>query len=269
VSIQKEITLKDTDKPVVDLMRAWTTDKSFRYMNRVTMGHPSMLGVIVDLSVVKSIKKKDGLLKEKEFSLSKIFEEPDEYEIEVELKPEKIGKLNAESFTKLVNDLKKTIKYISSGFQSSNFPIPNNEQDKICYEYYSLFGRKDDPDNFVPNSSMFIGPSSYTLQKINLVNDPTNMNPCILNDFCVTDKADGERKLLFIAENGKIYFINTGLKVQFTGGFCNEPLLYGLLIDGEHILYDKKKKYINLYAAFDIYYVSGKSIRLMPFIFKR
>uniref|UniRef100_A0A6C0ET86 mRNA cap 0 methyltransferase domain-containing protein n=1 Tax=viral metagenome TaxID=1070528 RepID=A0A6C0ET86_9ZZZZ len=267
VSIQKEVTLKDTDKPVVDLMRAWSSDKSYRYMNRVSLIHPSMPGVQVDLSVVKSVKKKDGLLKEKEFSLSKLFDEADEYEIEIELKTEKLKRLTSETFTKLTNDLKKTIKYITSGFQSSNFPITNNEQNNICYEYYGLFtSRKDDIDRFVPNSSMFIGPSSYTLQKINLINDVTNMNPCILKDFCVTDKADGERKMLFIAGNGKMYFINMGLKVQYTGAFCEEPSLYGLLIDGEHILYDKKKKYINLFAAFDIYFMLGKSVRLLPFI---
>ena len=31
-------------------------------------------------------------------------------------------------------------------------------------------------------------------------------------------------------------------------------------------MYDKKKKYINLYAAFDIYFITGKSCRLLSFI---
>ena len=37
------------------------------------------------------------------------------------------------------------------------------------------------------------------------------------------------------------------------------------LIDGENILYDKTKKYKNTYAAFDIYFVKGESVRNLNF----
>ena len=265
ISIQKEITLKDSDMNVKQLLKVWSSaDKSYRYMNRVTLTHPSMPGIVIDLSVVKSAKKQDKLLKEKEFGVSKLFEMPETYEIEVELKPE-IEQLTKPGLMKLLENLKKTIKYICSGIQSSNFPISMREQHIISHEYYSLFSKMD-IERFVPNSSMFIGPSSYTLQKINLVDDPGNTSPCIIHDFCVTDKADGDRKMLFIAGNGKIYFITSNMNVQYTGAICKEKELLGLLLDGEHILYDKKKKYINLYAAFDIYFISGKSCRLLSFI---
>ena len=35
--------------------------------------------------------------------------------------------------------------------------------------------------------------------------------------FCVTDKADGERKMLYIGNNLSLYFINSNLEIQFTG----------------------------------------------------
>jgi SAM-dependent methyltransferase len=270
VSMQKEISLKDADLTVKQLLKAWSSaDKSYRYMNRVTLIHPNMPGVVVDLSVVKSAKKQDRLLKEKEFGVSKLFEMPESYEIEVELKPT-IDKdsLSKPGLMKLLDDLKKTIKYICSGFQSSNFPISGREQHVIGHEYYSLFS-KIEIDRYMPTSNMFIGPSSYTLQKINMVDDPGNTAPCILRDFCVTDKADGDRKMLFIAGNGRIYLITSNMKVQYSGAVCRDKELLGLLIDGEHILYDKKKKYINLYAAFDVYYVGGRSVRLLPFILEK
>ena len=111
-----------------------------------------------------------------------------------------------------------TIKYVCSAIQGSNFPISFKEQHAIAYEYYSLFAREPKMriDQFVPNSSMFIGPSSYTLQQINLIEDPDNKNPCVLNNFCVTDKADGDRKLLYISNNGHIYFITMNMLVQYT-----------------------------------------------------
>ena len=265
ISIQKEISLKESDMNVKQLLKSWsTTDRSYRYMNRVTLIHSKMPGIIIDLSVVKSAKKQDRLLKEKEFAVSKLFEMPEGYEIEVELKPT-IEQLTKPGLIALLDNLKKTIKYICSGIQSSNFPISAKEQHLIGHEYYSLF-QKMDIDRFVPNSGMFIGPSSYTLQKINLVDDPNNSAPCILHDFCVTDKADGDRKMLFISRNSKIYFVTSNMNIQYTGAICRDADLLGLLIDGEHILYDKKKQYINLYAAFDIYFVSGKPVRLLPFV---
>ena len=99
-----------------------------------------------------------------------------------------------------------------------------------------------------------------------MVDDPQNSTPCILNDFCVTDKADGDRKMLFVSKNSKIYFITSNMNVQYTGAMCKEPEILGLLLDGEHILYDKKKRYINLYAAFDVYFVRGRTTRLLPFV---
>ena len=265
ISIQKEISLKESDTNVKQLLQAWsTTDRSYRYMNRVTLIHPKMPGIIIDLSVVKSAKKQERLLKEKDFGVSKLFEMPEGYEIEVELKPS-MEQLTKSGIIALLENLKKTIKYICSGIQSSNFPISIREQHTIQHEYYSLF-QKMDIDRFVPNSGMFIGPSSYTLQKINIVDDPNNTDPCILNDFCVTDKADGDRKMLFISSNSRIYFITSNMNLQYTGAICKDKNLWGLLIDGEHILYDKKKQYINLYAAFDIYFVSAKSVRSLPFI---
>ena len=265
VSIQKEVTLQDTDNLVKDILKVWPTlDKSYRYMNRVSLRHKDMPNIQVDLSIVKSVKRHDNLLKEKEFSLSKLFDEPDGYEVEIEILQSVLDK---EHYIKLINDLKKTIKYVSAGFQQSNFPIPKKEQHALAYEYHKLFTRDTvEIDRFISTSSMFIGPSSYTLQKVNLVNDPNNTNPCILNDFCVTDKADGERKMLYIATTGKIYFIGSNLNIQFTGAYCEEPNLYATLIDGEHILYDKKKKYINLYAAFDIYFMKNRSVRSEPFV---
>ena len=41
--------------------------------------------------------------------------------------------------------------------------------------------------------------------------------PNIRKNFTVTDKADGERRLMYISSNGKIYLINTNMKLLFTG----------------------------------------------------
>jgi len=115
---------------------------------------------------------------------------------------------------------------------------------------------------------MFIGPSSYTLEKINLVNDPTNIQPCVLQDFCVTDKADGIRKLCYIANDGKIYFITMTMLVQYSGSKCTNKVFFNSILDGEHIVKDKTGKTMNVFAIFDLYYLGNEDKRKLPFIDK-
>ena len=155
------------------------------------------------------------------------------------------------------------------GLQGTNYPISYPEQTGILQEYMKLIhGDKYDPEKHRRvYSNSFIGPSSNTLQIHNIVpvNENTNM-PNIRKQYTVTEKADGERHLLFISSKGKIYLINTNMNVLFTGTKTNEKTIYNSLLDGEHILYNKKKEYINLYAAFDIYFVREKPTRILEFV---
>jgi hypothetical protein len=113
----------------------------------------------------------------------------------------------------------------------------------------------------------FIGPSSYTLQLQNIV--PPNENctiPNVRNNYTVTDKADGARKLLYVSAVGRIYLIDTNMRVQFTGAQSGNDKLFKTLLDGEHILHDKTGRFINLFAAFDAYYIAGKDVRALHFV---
>lgn len=111
--------------------------------------------------------------------------------------------------------------------------------------------------------SDFIGPSSVSLEQKHILPSTNGIN--ILENYTVTDKADGIRKLLFISSEGKVYFVTSGMKFQFTGYTSN---LKNTVMDGEHILHDKSKKPIHLYAVFDVYVVNGKDIRKETFIQK-
>ena len=94
-----------------------------------------------------------------------------------------------------------------------------------------------------------------------------SVSPNIRNNYTVTDKADGQRKMMYFGNNGKIYLIDTNLNIQYTG--CTVKTkddFAGTLIDGEHILHDKEGNYINLYAAFDIYYRNKESVRDKIFV---
>jgi hypothetical protein len=58
------------------------------------------------------------------------------------------------------------------------------------------------------------------------------------------------------------------MQLIFTGATTTNKSISNTLIDGELILYDKNGTYINLYAAFDLYYHAGKDVRTWSFIQK-
>ena len=109
----------------------------------------------------------------------------------------------------------------------------------------------------------FIGPSSYTLQMQNVRPiDPDSKVPNIRFNYSVTEKADGQRKLLFIApKTGHVYLIDTNMNIQFTGAVSLNSKLHNSLLDGEHILHSKNGEFINAFLAFDVYFVHKADIR--------
>jgi hypothetical protein len=263
-SIQKEVSLDPSDKRIDEIQtNSRVSDKSFRYMTRITLTHPEMKDIQVDLSIVKSVKSRGDLIKEKTFSSSKLFSEEEIYEVELELVDlDSIHK----HFARAKQSIQKTIKYIQCGIQNTSYPIPKKEQTEVLDEYLSLIFVTDKPKQI--DTKNFIGPSSFTLQKINVVDDPDNQAPCIMKDFCVTEKADGERRLCLISRNGRIYMIDTNMKVQYTGCSTKKTELFATLIDGEFIPYGLQHKVLDLYAAFDLYFYNGKNTRREPFFSK-
>jgi len=74
---------------------------------------------------------------------------------------------------------------------------------------------------------------------------------------------------MYISHIGKIYLINTNMDVKFTGSKTNDENCFNSLFDGELILHDKNNNYINLYAAFDIYFYKNKDIRNYTFMLRQ
>ena len=113
----------------------------------------------------------------------------------------------------------------------------------------------------------FIGPSSVSLETKNIMSiDADSSTPNINNHYTVTDKADGERKLLYISSNGRMYLIDTNMKVQFTGNVTKHKTYFNSIIDGEHVLNDKQGNFINLFLCFDIYFENKINTKGFPFM---
>jgi len=250
--------------------------KVFRFINRVTFQHEDY-PFKVDISITKfGNRAPDKFGRENRGPMqrvytieeSNVFNNQENYEIEIEIDNSKIGPTSKFNTPQIIADsLRKVIKFVLCGLQQTNYPISYPEQKQVIDSYMKIIWKDEfDPKKYI-TSKNFIGPNSITLQLKNIAAIDENSNePNIRKDFVVTDKADGERHLMFISEEGKIYLINTNMDVIFTGAKTLNKECFNTLIDGELISHDKNGKYINLYAAFDIYFVKKTDVRAFTFM---
>ena len=304
VSYQVEERLNNNANLVKETISKWTGQKKmFRYMNRTRFIHPDY-PVYADISIIKSNRTTKNKITGKKIPVLQytvqdafLFDNPEMYEIEFEFEKSKVGNgTEYDTTNKLMEMIFKLVRIILGALQGTNYPISYVERKDILEEYWKTVHQKHDlkkqeyelPKRITNHD--FIGPSSYTLQmeniaplfeenpaiaissvdtRINLINGPIKYDKTIPNirlNYAVTDKADGERKLLYIHGNGKIYMIDTNMNVIFTGLKTPHEMLGYSLIDGEHIRKDDKNNSVEIYAAFDIYFIHKKSVREYAFM---
>lgn len=245
--------------------------KEFRYLNRVTFKHPDY-PVLVDISITKSgnmSKDKRGfnnIVPVLTLEESNVFNNKESYEIEIEVDNSKIGSGKFKSSMEVAASIRKVIKYVLTGLQGTMYPISYPEQEGVLKDYMKMiWGDEYEPSRRITTYN-FIGPSPITLQLTNIAPIDENSNtPNVRKNFVVTEKADGERHLMYVSKNGKIYFISSNMDVKFTGAKTLNEDCFNTLFDGELIKYDKNEELINLYAAFDIYYHKNKDVRANTF----
>lgn len=320
VSYQLEEDFSTSSDIARNTISKWTDQKKlFRYINRVRFSHPTY-PVFADISILKSNRTTRNNKTGKKIPVPQytiqdafVFENPETYEIEMELDNTRIGTgTDYDTVDKLHNLIKKCVRFILSALQGSNYPISYVERKEILEEYWKTIHQKHDektkvndgqhPPSIRVTNKDFIGPKSYTLQLENIVEkspstpvlrtfedvpivsrttkneellkypemeqpkvQTTNV-PNIRNNYTVTDKADGYRKLLYVNKQGKIYTIDTNMSVVFTGMKTKNSECFYSILDGEHITVDNKNNKLNLFAAFDLYFINKKSVRELAFM---
>ena len=264
VSIQNETTKERKSLNVKEIIDKWGSSlKTFRYIYRTSLIHPDYPNIRVDLSKVRMNNTKTV-----NFIDSNILEAPEGYEIEIEYTGIQRG-FNDAKKDELIEQMKNVIKFVLSSIQGSPYPVKYQDINSTLIQYLTLVGfKRDKKDNrFRKDAKQFIGPSSFTLQPINLVNSNKLENICIQRDnYCVTDKADGTRKMLFVNKQLKLFFIDSNLNFHFTGLYLPSGSKYAnTIIDGEYIDKDKYGRVISRFAAFDLYFLRGNDVRGLVF----
>jgi len=300
VSYQLEQSFNTQVPFIKSVINTWSDrKKTFRLLNRVRFEHPDF-PIFADLSIIRSSKKFAGKyggsmngqtdiidggdrFKSKSTNVpipkytiqeAGVFENVETYEIELEIDNSKVGNGTIyDTPDKLMDVLRKCIRIVLSGIQQSLYPISFTERDIVLNSYMKTIKGIDDKEyeykkisindkrSFFSNFT-FIGPGSITLQREHILEKKEgSLYGNVLHNYTVTDKADGDRKLMFIHEDGRIFLIDNNFNVEFTGMKTDEKTIFNSVLDGEHIKHDRIGESLNLYAAFDVYYVNKKSFR--------
>lgn len=234
-------------------------DKGYRFKKRYSYVDNSETARI-DLTLVKSSKMRNGDFQPfKSFAESGTHNSPYSFEIEVELiKRSKYKK----DFVGTLKSFLSVVFEILSVLNGEDYIISPEEKESVLKEYLKLSLGKDYYDPKAPKRS-FAGPQPITLEQSNVIKKDLGV-VTILDKYTVTEKADGERMLLFVNKNGKCYFVNSRLNIIFTGVKLDS--LSNSLVDGEFITRSIMNKSVKYFALFDIYYKNGHSTAGLPLI---
>jgi hypothetical protein len=251
---------------IMSILNNWEENKkTFRYINRCSFVNDDY-PFIIDISIVKSSSKDANTKQYKpvyNIEDSNVFNNRENYEIEIEIDNTKINSPKFDSHKKIMVALRETVKLVLSGIQGTNYPVSYQEQETIQKEYMKMIWEKE-AENMKIDRTKFIGPNSVTLQLHNVgqINDEYETNEInIRKRFVVTEKADGLRHMMFINNEGRIYLISQGMNIKFTGAITKNKNAFNTLFDGELVLHDKNNNFINYYLAFDIYIINNYDLR--------
>lgn len=168
------------------------------------------------------------------------------------------------------NSIIQAIILLIKTITMSDLLVTKKEQNKILEQYHNMI--KNDVAVISYNKKHqdipLITPKPVTLERINLVDPREYGSVSILEGYTVTEKADGERILMYVNNIGEVYFINNTYKIQDSGLRVSSKSGHNTLVDGEFIFCNKRldNSEKSLFAAFDIYYINNINITKLPLI---
>lgn len=247
LKVEKDIDNKDTVKDIKSTM--YSLRKNYRFKKRFSFFSEDGL-FRYDLTIVKSSSQGERYLN---LLSSGIFASPDTFEIEVEyLRSEKeVGEKD------ILNSLLHSQSMILRVLDDDDHIISATKKKQVIANYLKLCRI----DANKPLNSQFAGPMPITLEKKNLLQPELGISS-IHDGYTVTDKADGERELLYFDEDGKAYMIGRKMVVRYTG--ISSEVYKSTLVDGEFITRTSSGNAIKLFACFDMYFDKGENIAMLP-----
>ena len=249
ISKKKETKVDEDKLAWIDIGKYYKQYKQITY--RHTSGINYVIKIIRSNYSISYTNMKQALLSNR----------PTEYSMSVVLNG------NIELENKLI-EMIRYMMFMYQEFENDKYPMVIEEQGKIIEKYNKLILKARELSKFEQYNpkTYFLAPKPVTLEIKNLIDYEQAIGvTSILQNYAVTDKADGERMLLYIDDTGTCYLINNTYQVKNMGIKAKSNAIYNTLLDGEYItMYQMKDTKKDMFAAFDIYFLGGDNIMNLP-----
>ena len=254
VKLRREIPLSKDDPRVVDAVTRWASlPKAFRYMQRFSFTSLHWKGLQFDASFVRENRKdtRGNYIQATTFTNAGIVKQPTHYELEVEA-------LSGATKKALIFGIVSVLR----GLQKSYILTRESVRQQVVGQMEGQTGAK---------KGSFPGSQPITLRKSHMGLEKEADTPNIrIEDYNVTDKADGLRCLMVVAKNGRIYLVDRSLNVYGTDRRMDDVSVVewaGCVLDGEWVTTDAMNAPMSRYYAFDIFNGRrGEDVSARPFI---
>ena len=246
VKTETEIAKRSDELRMLDGMRG----RTYRLKKRFSIVTKDAL-FRVDATIVRmaTVTQGEGPL------ASGVLSAPKTYEIELEYIGNQSG---ARSSALLAQKMVQTAMELKMAMDGDDTYIVPSLRDAILADMKSTFG-----------TDKFIGPMPITLERGNLIKNEYN-NDCILTGYTITDKADGERCLLYMSgiADGTVFKISkSGGKIVIKNTMMSCNLSKGAsVLDCEHVTQTAAGDRISEFMVFDAYSLDGEPIAHMPLL---
>jgi hypothetical protein len=269
VDLKDEIELDQKLQMEISL-RFPSLDKGFRFKKRYSYVDANT-GLRYDCTIVRTSKYNGTeFIAHKSLAQSQTLNAKEAYEIEIEVLRDVVSKEQRKRTKPMI------IKSLTSAMISMYLAVLDEknyvsqaEKLSVLKSYLTLcYGRDGNTSDALKTIAFrpkeyFAGPQPVTLERKNILEAGLGI-VSVKQNYTVTEKADGERYLLFINNDGKCYLINNRLSIKFTGVKLNRTV--NSLFDGELITKDKFGRKTQMFGIFDVYYYNSSDVRMYPLV---
>ncbi len=248
-------------KMIYDEMKTYRLKKRISY---TCVNYPFR----IDLTQTKQYSIDGEIQKERRLSESKLFTQTPIFEVEAEYIPGDM-KLSTSRVSDAVVDMMGIMLQIR---QDTEFVVDKEDEKRVFKNFMRLYFRKDNVDKEYDMyfnrekqyNKVFPGAKVSTLEIDHL--KKITGKPYIYNEYTVTDKADGERHILYISPSDNVYLFNDRLTLIRTNVKLRD---FGdTVLDGELIMKEVKGIKTYQYYAFDCLFYRRDNISDLPLIYK-
>tara|TARA_B110000483_G_scaffold238672_1_gene315719 strand:+ start:436 stop:3258 length:2823 start_codon:yes stop_codon:yes gene_type:complete len=230
--------------------------KLFRKKRRYSFLYPEFPALRIDLTQVKQSRTESRSVLQ-----SKVLKSAEWYEIEIEL--DNSTPLSESVLTNSPRQMFNLMNLIIKVITKSAKTLSKSKTLQVISNYLAIVNSKnfsDLADRIERDpKSLFLTYQPVTLEQTNLMITNRLGVTNVLQDYTVTEKADGERALIFVDSDERVYMLNNRMLLREL--IASAPGMANTLLDAEFIHKDKFGEILNMLAVFDIYFLQGNDVR--------